>query len=322
MTIDPLSGRVFLRREALASGITRQEADRLISTGEWQRVRHGSYCLRSAWERADGRQRHLMAAEAATRRLDGPPVLSHASAAMLWGFPDWGVDVSKVHVTRGDRWPGRQVAGVVHHSGQLPESEITRHRGLLVTTPARTVLDCLAGLSFDAGVVMTDAALHAGLVSPDELEALFEQRRDWPGSALLSRVLPFADGRAETPGESRLRVVYARRGLPIAVPQYAIPTRLGTFYVDLWIRELRLVSEFDGRRKYQPPQGAALTLASSAERAAVDAVIAEKRREDALREQGVEVVRVMWQELDDEAALEAQARAAGERAALRYGQAG
>lgn len=322
MTLDPLPGLVFLRREALASGITKQEADRLIARGEWKKVRYGAYCLRPVWEQADARQRHLMAAAAALRSLDEAPVLSHATAAALWGFPDWGVDLSQVHVTRGQRWNGKRVAGLVHHTGHLSTAEMTSHQGLLVTTPVRTVLDCLGSLSFDAGVVMTDAVMHSGLASRLELENAFELRRDWPGAALVSRVLPFADGRAETPGESRLRCVYHRRGLPPAVPQVAFRTRRGVFYADLWIKELHLISEFDGKQKYGAPNSAVLTLASSRERAASDVVIAEKRREDALREEGAEVVRVLWSELEDEAALEAQARRAGERAALRHGRAG
>lgn len=321
MTGVLMTGGVFLRREALAAGYDRNEIQRYIDRGEWQRVRYGAYCLRELWLTLDARARHLLAAEASTRSLSDAPALSHSTAAMAWGLPEWGHELGHVHVTRPGK-VGRREAGVVHHVGTVGPGELCSVRGLLVTSPTRTVLDCAGMLSFDAGVAMADAALHAGLTTPADLAETLDRRRDWAGAAKAARVVEFSDGRAETVGESRLRVVYARRGLPPAVPQVAIRTRLGVFHPDLWIKELRLASEFDGNLKYRPAQrDGVFTLPDSLDRAAAAVVIAEKQRENALREKGAEVVRVVWNELDDEVALEAQAREAGRRALLRVGPA-
>ena len=64
------------------------------------------------------------------------------------------------------------------------------------------------------------------------------------------------------------------------VTQLAVETRLGTFWVDLGWPEQRVLGEYDGRSKY----------ADAGAPAAV--VIEEKRREDALVEQGFRVIRI------------------------------
>jgi hypothetical protein len=103
------------------------------------------------------------------------------------------------------------------------------------------------------------------------------------------------------------------------VPQVPVRTRIGVFHPDLLIEELMVASEFDGDIKYRPAN-ASVTNPASVDRAAAAVVLAEKRRENALREAGVEVVRVIWAELDDEAALAEQVRAAGRLAMLRHGR--
>jgi predicted transcriptional regulator of viral defense system len=303
MTLVPLSqalsllpGRVFLRREAIAEGRSPGEVARLIRKGEWVRLRWGGYCTREVWLAADDRERHLLEAAAAVRALDGPPVLSHASAAAAWGLPLWGQDLTDVHVTRTDGRAARHRAGVVHHAGTLLPPEVTERAGLLVTTPARTLLDVAAHCDVEAGVALADAALHERLTTPDELLHVLDARRDWPGAAHAARVVSLADGRSESVGESRLRVACSQFGW-VAEPQHCFDTRQGKAYVDLWIEEWRLALEFDGRVKYRMQE------AARQGRSVEDVLWAEKRREDALRALGIIVVRVVWSDLADREGL-------------------
>jgi hypothetical protein len=71
---------------------------------------------------------------------------------------------------------------------------------------------------------------------------------------------------------------------------------------DFWWEEFRTVGEFDGKVKYgrylRPGQ------------APGDAVFAEKRCEDALRDHGFEVVRWVWDELETFDQVEARLRRA------------
>lgn len=292
-----LPGRVFLRREAIAGGHSPGEVARLIRRGEWIRVRWGGYCTREVWLAADDRQRHLLEAAAVVRALDGPPVLSHASAAAVWDLPLWGQDVRDVHVTRADGRSARHRAGVVHHAGMLSNGDVVGRGEFLVTAPARTVLDAAAHCDVEAGIVLADAALHERLTTPTELLQALNTRRDWPGAAQAARVVASADGRSESVGESRLRVACTGFGWPPPEPQHCFDTRLGKAYVDLWIKEWRLALEFDGRIKYRTHE------AARQGRSVEDVLWAEKRREDALRSLGVTVVRVVWADLQDRESL-------------------
>jgi hypothetical protein len=77
---------------------------------------------------------------AAVLAYDEDAVLSHRSAAELWGMlpPRGGV----VHVTILRAGGRRQRRGIrVHRSSSLLRTATTRRRGIPVTTPARTIAD-------------------------------------------------------------------------------------------------------------------------------------------------------------------------------------
>lgn len=87
------------------------------------------------------------------------------------------------------------------------------------------------------------------------------------------------------------------QGLPTPELQVEFDDQDGVFArVDFYFREYRTVVEFDGLIKY-------------GDRTA-DVVMNEKVREDRLRDQGVEVVRVIWSDLLDPARLAARIRRA------------
>lgn len=103
------------------------------------------------------------------------------------------------------------------------------------------------------------------------------------GVRKLRAVLDLADSGSESPGETLTRLALVRGGLrPIS--QVRITTRERTYRVDLLLELERVVVEFDGAVKYEGLQGR-------------EALVAEKRREDALREAGYGVLRVTWREV-------------------------
>jgi hypothetical protein len=104
------------------------------------------------------------------------------------------------------------------------------------------------------------------------------------------RAINFLDARSESPGESYSRVVLDRIGVPASVPQYEVWDQgvlIGR--ADFGWEEFRTLGEFDGKDKYgrllRPGQTAAY------------AVFAEKRREDAQRDLGWQIVRWLWEDL-------------------------
>lgn len=279
-----------LRRDFLAAGFEVDDVQRAVRSGVLVRIRRGAYADAALWHSLDDRGRHLLTARAVLATLTPPASLSHVSAAIAWGLPVWGVDLSAVHVTRAGAGQSRQEAGVVHHRGRLPRDQVTQVNGLRVTRPDRTVLDLARLAGFEPGVVTADAALRHGLVTTDELRALHTSMTDWPSSAVAGRVLRFANGLAQTVGESRTRVLCHVIGLPAPQLQVEVHARGHRYYLDLAIDEAMTAIEFDGKLKYR--------LDDSLDPRTLESILwAEKRREDDIRSLGYRIERVVWDDL-------------------------
>jgi hypothetical protein len=184
----------------------------------------------------------------------GPVALSHTTAAVLLDLPAPRTALEAVHLTlapaSGER--SRRRGDVRQHIAGLVPAEIVSIHGLPVTRPARTVADCLRLLDpFDA-VPIADAALHSRSTSAVAVEELLERQARWPRVEVARTALALADGRRETPLESRSFVVLHRHGLPPPVPQVKICDQRGRFVarVDFAWLEKGVVGEADGRAKY------------------------------------------------------------------------
>ena len=282
--MDPLRPGLNLRPDLLAEGITDTELRSLRRSGALATVRPGAYLGGPAPD--DAAARHLLAIQAAVPRLGAGTVVSHASAAVLHGLPLWATGLDRVHVTRDQRSGGRR-SGVVHvHSATLEADDVAVVDGLTVTSVARTLVDLGRSLPFERALVPADAALHRGLTTPDGLAVAVDRAAHRPNNSAARRVVAFADGRAESPGETRSRVAIRRAGLPVPTLQFRV---IGTRTDFAW-EEFGTVAEFDGKVKY----GRCLRPGEDPG----DAVFAEKVREDALRDHGLKVVRWIWAELD------------------------
>jgi hypothetical protein len=229
---------------------------------------------------------------AAVAQLPAGAVVSHVSAAVLLGIRVWGVPLTRVHVTRNRESGGRRGQRLHLHTTPLAVDDVVEVDGVPVTCAARTVVDTARAVPFTAGVVVADAALEAGL-DPAELREAVDRAGRRPGNARARRVVAFADRGGCSVGESRSRVLMARHGIPPPVLQWPVHDPQGRHVgtTDFAWPELRTVGEFDGPVKYgrlvRPGQSPG------------DAVVAEKLREDRLRDEGLQVARWTWDELDD-----------------------
>ena len=298
--MDPLRPGLNLRRDLLAHGLTDAELRGLCRRGVLHRLRPGAYLHGAGPD--DAAARHLLEIRAALPALGADTVISHTSAAVVHGLPLWSVRLDRVHVTR-DRSSGARRSGVVHlHAAALLPDEVTVVDGVLTTSVARIVADLGRMLPFEVALVPADGALFRRLVTPDALAAAVDRGAHRPRNGDARRVVAFADGRAESPGETRSRVAIRRAGLPAPVPQY----RASGFRCDFGWEEHGTVAEFDGRIKYgrclRPGQDPG------------DAVFQEKVREDALRDRGLQVVRWIWADLSSFGSTAARLRRAFARA--------
>jgi hypothetical protein len=194
-------------------------------------------------------------------------------------------------VTRSRRSGGRRDPRVHVYAAPLRADEIEFIDGVPVTSAARTVTDVARTVPFEQAVVIADRALAEGAVTPAEPADAIARQKGWPGAPRARRVLGFADGRSGSVGESRSRVAILRAGLPPPELQREFRDGWGGHVgtVDFWWEKQRLIGEFDGLVKY----GRLLKPGESV----ADAVVAEKIREDALRDQDTRMLRWLWTDL-------------------------
>jgi hypothetical protein len=285
---------VALRRELIGFGVTDRELAASLRHGVLRRVRQGAYTTPDRWDTVTNVARHKLRCTSVMRSLGPRVALSHTSSLVMQDVPVWAANLDVVHVTRLDGGMGRTDAGVHHHEGQIDRSDlVATSDGLVVTSSARAVIEHGTLHSMESTLVSADAALHLGRCSGQELVDQFARMERWPGTQHLQIVVRLADGRSESPGETRSRFLCWRHGLPAPELQFEVYDEDGHLVgiSDFAWPEHRLLGEFDGRMKY----GRGLAPGQDPS----DAVFSEKRREDRLREiTQWAMVRLVWGDLE------------------------
>lgn len=302
LTLDPVISAGELR----ALGITAQMVPGLIRAGSLVPLSRGWYATTAPTTAA---QRHRLLTTAAVRSFGGRCVPSHYTALLAAGLPLYNADVSTVHLSRVGSGNGISRPGLVVHrpvpSGAVVRPEMRLDLGLTI---AQTGITC----GPMAALIAADAALHRHLVSLAELTRGLDWIRGHPGTGQLDAFLRLADGSSESPGETRLRHVFHLMRCHV-VPQSWIRDGEFAARVDFELVDARVIVEFDGLVKY----GSSPTRPGEPD--GRHALIAEKQREDRLRELGYDVVRVTWRDLDDPASLSRRINAAITRSRARHG---
>jgi hypothetical protein len=184
-----------------------------------------------------------------TRR--SPIVVSHQSAARLWGMPLIEGWPWHVHVTVAPSSPRRTKNGVIVHRAHLPAADIVELDGVLLTTPARTLIDIARTCTFVNAVGVADHVLRMRMVPIHDLMQSLDDLGPVSGSAQAARVVQFASPLAETAGESYSRAVMHEHHYPAPVLQHEIVLPGGRRRrLDFYWPHLQLGGEFDGRSKY------------------------------------------------------------------------
>ena len=302
-TGEPFPTPLQLSRDRLGHDARAQRREH--ERGETERLRRGIYVSQSIWSSADADARYLMRIHAAVLSRQSRPVLSHLSAARVWGLPVLGQWPREVHLQGGTGQTRSSQNWFAWHHDPLPADDVTEVGGLLVTTRLRTLVDLARSQPFRSAVISLDAGLqeHFGMpgggVSPAITKEEVMERVLRLGSARGTRrarqSVGFADARSGSVGESLSRSGILLAGMPIPELQVVYPHAFGEDRVDFrWRRRFHvkrtpLLGEFDGEVKY--------TREKYRGGRTIDEVVwAEKRREDRLRAPGRAMVRWLWQD--------------------------
>jgi len=234
----------FLGSAAIRSGVLTRAQLRHES---WRRV------LRDVYVHPDLEISPLIRAMAVSLLIPAGGVVSGRTAAWLHGglAP---LPTDPVEITLPRDMPMGPRADLRIRRALLDKQDTTTIAGLPVTTALRTAFD-LARLRkpehreelVDA-VAALDALAHLRRFDCDELLAYATGHPGWRGMRLVSQAVGLVDAGAESPMETRLRLILVFGGLPRPVVQYKIHDRTGRFIarVDLAYPDLRIAIEYDG----------------------------------------------------------------------------
>jgi predicted transcriptional regulator of viral defense system len=218
-------------------------------------------------------------------------VLSHSSAAALWGIRDSAS--SRIHVTV----PGapRRHTGINAHRSKLPADEVTILEGIPVTSVSRTLLDLAAGVTpsqLDSAIREADALRLFDENSLEDLLKRYPRRR---GAATARKALEevrLGVGRTREELEARFKELLFAATLPR--PEFNATLELNgtTIHPDcLWPKQ-RLIVELDSHTFHGT-------------RAAFEA---DRERDRKLAVAGFRVIRVTWRHTERPEALLADLR--------------
>ncbi len=292
---------LITRAEALDLDVSPLEIAHLVRSGQWVIVRRGVYADAQLWATLDEYTgRPLLRARAALRKMRRAWVLSHDSSAHALGMAIVPPEDPHVHITRPGFTGAWTEFGVKHHLARYLPEQVVVAQGLRVLDPARTAVDIARERGVQDGVAACDSALRLG-VPRSSLVAAYEPMRSWPGVRSARAAVDLADPGAENPNESLARLLVIELGLGTPQTQFPLMLAKGVVWCDLQLGNH--IFEVDGRIKYLPPERGGV-----ASRRIEDVLWAEKKRERAIRAEGLGVSRILWEDYWGDRRREARAR--------------
>lgn len=243
---------LFSTQEADAAGVTRHHLAGARGRAEVRSIGPGVYAVSSPWSDLSPQERHRWLSRSVAAR-DDDSVLSHVSAALAWGLPNPRGEVPAVWLTVTGRPRVNRPQSWVHlHRAAIPHRHRRELDGVRVTSPARTVVDCLRSLRPGDALAIADAAVRRGLTCLLEIEDAMDVQHRWPHLGRAHTVLPLLDPRRENWLESYSAARLHAHGIPLATPQVEVRDLDGRFVarVDALWEETGVVGEADGAGKY------------------------------------------------------------------------
>jgi very-short-patch-repair endonuclease len=228
------------RRDLLGLGYSGRSIEHRLARGRLHQVARGVYAV--GWPEMSYERRWM----AAVLVCGEEAMLSHGSAAALWGVLPAGDGAVHVTVPSRVRWPEVRV-----HLRAARSGDSTTHRGIPVTRPIATLVDLATELGGPALERAVNEADKLDLVDPESLRSALDRayagrRGVRPLRALLDR---HTFRLSDSDLERHFRSIALAAGLPLPLTKQ----RVNGFEVDFYWPRLGLVVETDGLRYHRTP---------------------------------------------------------------------
>ncbi|MEO3774498.1 type IV toxin-antitoxin system AbiEi family antitoxin domain-containing protein [Micromonospora sp. B9E7] len=272
---------LITRAQALNAGFSRHDIDHLVAVGRWRPLARAVYLTRCRHGESPARRCRVRAAVLSL----GPD--AHAvfgTAAELYGIAGLPRR-DEIHVAL----PGRAAKlarlsdpAIVLHQLEHPPGTVVRVNGIAATEPRLTVSEIILRERRYAAVSVLDSALSRGLLTPECLATIPALIRGRRGAVAARGYLAEADGRAQSPLETRSRLRCVDGGVPPDALQLEVRDDDGYLLGigDLGWRGARVIAEADGRDAHSTPEAA----------------YADRRRQNRLVNAGWAILRFTWQD--------------------------
>jgi very-short-patch-repair endonuclease len=177
-------------------------------------------------------------------------LVGHSAAALLgsrWIPADAPVEVAHSRRTAP--------SGIVVRSDELRVHDVRTIGGITCTTAARTAYDLGRRLPLEMAVIRIDALLNATSATPCSVEDIARCHHGARGIRRLRTALDLVDAGAESPQETRLRLLLVQSGLPRPVTQIPVKNARGRVVrrIDMGWHEWKVGVEYDGEQHFSNP---------------------------------------------------------------------
>ena len=231
------------RQQLLGLGYSGGAIKRLVASGrlfptDWR----GVYVVGRPELTEFGRMR------AALLTCGNDAILVGETAGALWRI--WKPRDRSIHLSLPAVQQRRPRTGIVVHRRILRRKDVTRQRGIPVTTPLRTVIDLAALCDRRRAERLINEADASGLVRADTLRAEADAAKGQPGVPLLRDIL---DRDAFVLTDSELERLFLPLTYRAGLPKPQSQKRFGPHRVDFFWPELNLVVEVDSLRYHRTP---------------------------------------------------------------------
>jgi Arc/MetJ family transcription regulator len=145
--------------------------------------------------------------------------------------------------------------GIVLHGDQLSDGETCSVGGVAATTPARTAFDIGRRPGLTDAVIHLDALMQATRLVKPAIDVLVDRHAGARGIVQLRAAIDLADGGAESPQETRTRLLLTSAGLPPTHTQIEVYDHFGYFVarIDMGWVDWAVGVEYDGVQHWTDP---------------------------------------------------------------------